>query len=195
LEGFNIKSFIFDKKVIFLQVLLILFAMAVFDKDVKLVFISLLVYVLVLLSFIDYKYKAVPDYLLLSVLFIAPFVSDNMLQFIQNGFMFAGGFVILNFVVTFYIQNIKARVTKNELLKSQTALGEGDIPIIAMMGGILGIKYALLAIVVASCIALVHSVYNKIKKEDETPFIPYLVTGFLVVFFMVDYIKLEWVLE
>ena len=154
-----------------------------------------MIYILVLLIFIDYKYKAVPDYLLLSVIFVAPFVSESMLHFFQNGFMFAGGFVILNFVVTFYIQNIKSRITKNELLKNQTALGEGDIPIIAMIGGVLGIKYALLAIIVASCIALVHSVYNKIKKEEETPFIPYLVMGFLAVFFMFDYIKLEWVIE
>jgi leader peptidase (prepilin peptidase)/N-methyltransferase len=177
------------------QVLLILSAMTLFDYGIRLFFIALLIYILVLLSFIDYKYKAVPDYLLLSVIFVAPFVSESMLHFFQNGFMFAGGFVILNFVVTFYIQNIKSRIMKNELLKNQTALGEGDIPIIAMIGGVLGIKYSLLAIIVASCIALVHSVYNKIKKEEETPFIPYLVMGFLAVFFMLDYIKLEWVIE
>jgi leader peptidase (prepilin peptidase)/N-methyltransferase len=195
LEGFSIKSFIFDKKVIFAQALLILSAMTLFDYGIRLLFIALLIYILVLLSFIDYKYKAVPDYLLLSVIFVAPFVSENMLHFFQNGFMFAGGFVILNFIVTFYIQNIKSRMMKNESLKNQIALGEGDIPIITMIGGILGIKYALLAIIIASCIALVHSVYNKIKKEEETPFIPYLVIGFLVVFFMLDYIKLEWILE
>ena len=39
----------------------------------------------------------------------------------------------------FYIQNIKAKILKDEDLKTQEALGEGDIPIIATIAVILGL--------------------------------------------------------
>jgi leader peptidase (prepilin peptidase) / N-methyltransferase len=85
--------------------------------------------------------------------------------------------------VTFYIQNIKAKITKNEELRTQKALGEGDIPIVAIIGGILGVKLGLFAIIFASIFALFPALYGQIKhKEIETPFIPYLSLGLFVVF-------------
>lgn len=140
---------------------------------------SLLFSLLLLLSFIDLKYKAVPDYLLLLSLIVALFVSNFSFT---DALIFAGGFVLLDFVITFYIQNIKAKITKNEELLTQKALGEGDIPIVAIIGGVLGVKLGLFAIIFASIFALFPALYANLKhKEIETPFIPYLSLGLFLV--------------
>ncbi len=141
---------------------------------------TLLFSLLLLLSFIDLKHKAVPDYLLLLSLAVALFLPNFSFT---DALLFAGGFVMLDFVVTFYIQNIKAKITKNEELRTQKALGDGDIPIVAIIGGVLGVQLGLFAIIFASVFALFPALYGQIKhKEIETPFIPYLSLGlFLVV--------------
>ena len=149
------------------------------------VFMCLLSYVLITLSFIDLKYKAVPDYLLLIALVLSFFASNfSIIETFKNAFLFAGAFVLLNFVITFYIQNIKSRILKDETLKTQEALGEGDIPIISMLGIILGLSGGLFAIFLAAIFAIIPAIYsNFINKDIQTPFIPYLVLGFFTEYF------------
>lgn len=149
------------------------------------VFMCLLSYVLITLSFIDLKYKAVPDYLLLIALVLSFFASNfSIIETFKNAFLFSGAFVLLNFVITFYIQNIKSRILKDETLKTQEALGEGDIPIIAMLGIILGVSGGMFAIFLATFFAIIPSIYsNFINKDIQTPFIPYLVLGFFTEYF------------
>jgi len=143
--------------------------------SLEFVVITLLFYTLIVLAFIDLKYKAVPDYLLLIALILAFSFKDFDFK---NSLMFAGGFVLLDFFITFYIQNIKAKITKNDELKTQTALGEGDIPIVAIIGGLLSLKLALLAVFLAAIFAIFPALYNSIKKQEiETPFIPFLLLG------------------
>lgn len=146
-------------------------------------------YFLVLLSFIDLKYKAVPDYLLLTVLALSFFISDFVFfdSFI-NACIASGAMVLLNFLVTFYIQNIKSRVLKDESLKTQEALGVGDIPIIASMAVVLGLNSVVYAIFICAIIALIHAIYLKFTKKDTIiPLIPSLAIGFFIEYF----IKLE----
>ena len=98
-------------------------------------------------------------------------------------FIFAGGIVILEFFVTYYIQNIKAYLVKDDSLKDQKALGEGDIPIIALIGGLLGLKFGIIAIFLSAILAIIPSIINKmLNKEIETPFIPYLSLGLFITF-------------
>lgn len=146
---------------------------------------SLLMYVLIVLAFIDLKYKAVPDYLLLLALGMVFIVGySNILDTLKNALLFAGAFALLEFVLTFYIQNIKAVLLKDESLKEAKSLGEGDIPIVAVIGGLLGIKAGIVAIFLAALFAIIPSLYNSIKKkENETPFIPYLLLGLIVEYF------------
>ena len=148
-------------------------------------FMCLLMYVAITLSFIDFKYKAVPDYLLVLILITSFFAtSQPLFESFKNAFLFAGAFVLLNFLLTFYIQNIKARVLKDESLKTQEALGEGDIPVIAMIAVVLGVKGALLAIFFAALFAIIPSIYSSfVKKDIQTPFIPYLILGMMSVYF------------
>ena len=148
-------------------------------------FMCLLSYVLITLSFIDLKYKAVPDYLLLIVLIVSFFASDfSIIESFKNAFLFCGVFVLLNFIITFYIQNIKSKIVKDESLKEQVALGEGDIPIIAMIGISLGVTSGVFAIFLAAFFAIIPAIYsNFVKKDIQTPFIPYLVLGFFTEYF------------
>lgn len=147
---------------------------------------SLLFYILIVLSFIDFEYKAVPDYLLLSALVVAFFCTNYpFLEALKNGCIFAGFFILLDFILSFYIQNIKSKLLKDESLKTQKALGEGDIPIICIIGVILGLKAGIVAIFLAGVFAIIPSIYNLIlKKETQVAFIPFLVLGFLFEFFL-----------
>lgn len=146
---------------------------------------SLFIYLLITLSFIDFKYKAVPDYLLL-IVFISSFFATTypLIEAFKNAFLFAGAFVLLNFILTFYIQNIKSKLIKDESLKQQEALGDGDIPIVATIGVVLGIKSGLIAVFLAAFFAIIPSLYLSIVKKDiQTPFIPYLTLGIFVEYF------------
>ena len=71
--------------------------------DMDLILTIALFYTLIVLSFIDFKYKAVPDYLLIIVVLLTLAVGDW-----KNTLIFMGGFVLLELILTFYIQTIKA---------------------------------------------------------------------------------------
>ncbi len=116
----------------------------------------------------------------LSALFSA---GGNFIDAFKNGLIFAGAFIMLDFILTFYIQNIKYKITKDEDLKTQKALGEGDIPIVFVIGMILGIKAGFTAIFLGALSAIIPSIYNILfKKEIETPFIPFLSFGLFIEF-------------
>ena len=140
---------------------------------------------LLVLSFYDFKYKAVPDYLLLFALVSSFFITKfDFFEALNSAFVCAGALIILNFLVTFYIQNIKSRILKDESLKNQNALGEGDIPLIASFGVILGVYSTFVAIFLAAITAMFYAIYLKSRKNEiEVPFIPFLVIGFLLEYF------------
>ncbi len=151
----------------------------------ELLFSMVFFYTLIVLSFIDFKYKAVPDYLLLIALIFSFVITQKDLFYaLKDAFIISGAFILLNFVITFYIQNIKSRILKDESLKQQEALGEGDIPILASIGAILGFPGTFVAIFLSSLFAIIPSIYFQIKKKDiQTPFIPYLSLGLIVEYF------------
>lgn len=152
--------------------------------------VSSLFYLLILLSFIDFKYKAVPDYLLILLLCVVLLylVLFNMQNF-QILFIFIGGIVLLEMFVTFYIQNIKSKIYHDESLQEQKALGEGDIPIVGAMGAVLGLQMGIFALFLAAVLAIIPAIVNKvIHKDIETPFIPFLSGGFFLVFIFNDFI-------
>jgi len=176
----NVKiSFIYPIVEI-LTSLVTLFVLNKFGLNINSFIILSLFYVLIVLSFIDFEYKAVPDYLLLIILMLSLFI-DNI-NYISM-LIFAGGFILLDFVLTFYIQNIKSKITSNDDLLNQRALGEGDIPIVAIIGGMLSLKLAIAAVFIASITALLPSLYNMYKKNEiETPFIPFLALGLFITY-------------
>jgi leader peptidase (prepilin peptidase)/N-methyltransferase len=145
----------------------------------ELIAITALFYTLIVLSFIDLKYRAVPDYLLIIAVILTIIVGDLISLLI-----FTGGFVLLELAITFYIQNIKAKITKNKELETQRALGEGDMPIAGVIGGLLGIQLGVSAIFIAALLAILPAIYNLFsKKEIETAFIPFLSLGLFITLF------------
>jgi len=135
-----------------------------------------LFYTLIVLSFIDLKYREVPDYLLIIVVALTLIVGDLI-----NLLIFTGGLFLLELAITFYIQNIKAKITKNKELETQQALGEGDMPIAGVIGGLLGVQLGISAIFLAALLALLPAIYNLFsKKEIETAFIPFLSLGLFI---------------
>lgn len=150
-------------------------------------FISIIfIAILFILAFYDLKYKAVPDYLLLAILILSFFVSSfSLIEAFTNALLAIGFFWLLNFFVTFYIQNIKSRIYKDESLKAQNALGEGDLPAIGSFAVVLGIEALIYVMIFSSIIAIIQASYLKIKKNDLIiPFIPSLVCGFLLEYFL-----------
>jgi leader peptidase (prepilin peptidase)/N-methyltransferase len=171
-----------------------------FKLGVSYQFLILLIlfYIMIVLSFIDFEYKAVPDYLLIFALVMAiVYIFVYKIENISTLFIFTGAIVLLEIFVTFYIQNIKARLLNNESFREQKSLGEGDIPIFAIIGGILGMELGLLAIFLSAIFAIIPAIINMVIKKDlETPFIPFLSFGFIVVylgeFYILDIINIMY---
>jgi leader peptidase (prepilin peptidase)/N-methyltransferase len=135
--------------------------------------VSGLVFALLLgLSMIDLKYKAVPDSLNLSALTLAIFSSETILQNFTNALLFAGGFSLLRFYVSYAVK--------------KEALGEADIMIAATIGAMVGLKLGAVAIFLSAIIAL--PVFMIIREKDyEVPFIPFLALALFIVYIFEDY--------
>ena len=118
------------------------------------------------LSIIDFRYKAVPDSLNLAALSLAIFSSNIADNFI-NALLFAGGFALLRFYVSFIVK--------------KEALGEADIMIAATIGAMVGVKLGLICIFLSAIIAL--PVFMIVKNRDlEIPFIPFLAIALFLVY-------------
>ena len=113
---------------------------------------------LLALSLIDMRYKAVPDMLSLPALLLS-FLTNNPLEALQNGLLFMGGFCLLRFGVS--------SVLKKEVM------GEADIIIAGIIGALLGVKLGFFAIYLSAVIALVAFILVR-KRGYELPFIPFL---------------------
>lgn len=136
-------------------------------------------YTLFALSIIDLDYKAVPDSLNLLALTLAFFSSPDILQNIKNALLMMGLLSLVRYYVSYMIK--------------KEALGEGDIIVAGTMGGLFGIKLSLIAIFVASLIAIFPSLYIRIKNKDlELPFIPFLAFATFIVWYFKDWFLHIW---
>lgn len=116
---------------------------------------------LLALSIIDLRYKAVPDALSLPALILS-FCTGDPLVSLQNGLLFMGAFAFLRFFVS--------------ALAKKEVMGEADIIIAGIIGALLGIKLGLAAIYISAVIALIIFMIIR-KKGYELAFIPFLASG------------------
>lgn len=137
------------------------------DNVIQALLIGSVFVLLLSLSIIDLRYKAVPDSLSLPALLIA-FCTTSPLQSLQNGLLLMGAFTLLRFLVS--------AVAKKEVM------GEADIIIAGIIGALLGIKLGLVAIYISAVIALIVFMIVR-KKGYELPFIPFLAFGLLLTWF------------
>ena len=154
-------------------------------------FVALTFLILLALSMIDFRYKMAPDSLnLLAILFaiLGAYSFTMFLNSIQNALLFAGGFTLLRFSLSYLLTSIahfQAKKTQTSWTKNYhtypfiEAMGEADIMVAATMGALLGVKLALVAIFIAAVLALpvMLFVQGKSTEEQRVPFIPFLAMG------------------
>jgi leader peptidase (prepilin peptidase)/N-methyltransferase len=158
----------------------VIFALCYYRSDsVFHAVIAGLVFALLLgLSLVDLRYKAVPDSLNLSALTLAIFASSSILTNFVNALLFAGGFSLLRFYVSFALK--------------KEALGEADIMIAATIGAMVGVKMGLVAIFISAIIAL--PVFVIIKEKDyEVPYIPFLALALFLVYLFREKFEAVWI--
>ncbi len=144
--------------------------------------VALVFDILLALSIIDFRYKAVPDSLNLTALTISLFATTDIVTSFTNALLFAGGFTLLRFYVSFFAK--------------KEAMGEADIMIAATIGAMLGIKLGIFCIFLSAVIAL--PVFLIVGKKDiQLPFIPFLALSLMITYFFDFYfIKLiSWLYE
>jgi leader peptidase (prepilin peptidase)/N-methyltransferase len=159
-------------------------------------FIALSFMMLLALSMIDFKYKMVPDSLNILAIFFAVFgawsINGLFINF-QNALLFAGGFTLLRFILSYYLTSsiyragIKTKTSWNKHYDRTPfieAMGEGDIMVAATMGALLGVKLTLVAIFLSSLLALpvMIAVVNKSREEQRVPFVPFLAMATFIVY-------------
>lgn len=167
-----------------------------FSLSLPAFFIALSFLMLLALSMIDFKYKMVPDSLnLLAIVFAiagAWSVQGVLLNF-QNALLFAGGFTLLRFALSYYLTSSVYRAglkTKTPWNKHYDrtplieAMGEGDIMVAATMGALLGVKLALVAIFLSALLALpvMLLVMNRSAEEQRVPFVPFLAMATFIIY-------------
>jgi len=136
--------------------------------------ISVLFTMLLALSVIDFKYKAVPDCISIPALFVSLFVNDFLVS-LNDALLLAGGFSLLRILVSWIIK--------------KEAMGEADIIIAGVIGATVGIELGLAAIYIAALIALPAFMIVK-KKGYELPFIPFLALGLYITWIFADQVKI-----
>lgn len=158
-------------------------------------FIALSFVLLLALSIIDWRYKMVPDSINLLALLFA-ILSAPMQGAFTNALLFAGGFTLLRFVMSYYLYK------KFTFLESKRdpapwrklyhvhfnfeAMGEADIIVAATIGAILGVKLGIFAIFLSALLTLPVALLRR-HKDAQTPYIPFLAGALLLTFiFHVD---------
>ncbi len=167
-----------------------------FGISISTFFIALSFLMLLALSMIDLKYKMIPDSLnLLAILFaiLGAWNLQGVLSNFQNALLFAGGFTLLRFALSYYLTSsihragLKTKTTWNKNFDRTPfieAMGEGDIMVAATMGALLGVKLALVAIFLSALLSLpiMLLVLNKSKEEQRVPFVPFLALASFIVY-------------
>lgn len=143
-------------------------------------FLALIISGLVIIIFVsDSKYMIINDSPLLIASILIFFIKwynngiINALSSIFNGFIIFG--------ITYLIMIFGYLVFKQE------ALGGGDIKLSFVAGMLLGIKFGIVYIVMASFLAFPYAIYITIKNKDNMlPFGPFLVASLLIVFLNIN---------
>ena len=72
-------------------------------------------------------------------------------------------------------------------LFKRESLGGGDIKFSFVMGALLGYKYAIVALVFSTFLALPYAVGSMLlKKDNEVPFGPFLASSVAIVYFFIE---------
>jgi leader peptidase (prepilin peptidase)/N-methyltransferase len=123
---------------------------------------------LITLAGVDLDFKEVPDSLNLLALTLSFFSSPHFLENFTNALLMIGGAGLVRYY--------------SALLFRREALGEGDLIMAGTMGGVVGVKLAVIAFVLANFLALPVALYQRATgKGESVPFIPFMVAALFIV--------------
>lgn len=152
---------------------------------------------LLALSVIDLYYKMVPDslnLLALTLAIVSAWSPQMMAENLKNALLFAGGFALLRFYVSYYlyvkIKRLSLNLKKASWVKHYNtipavveAMGEGDIMIGATMGALLGVQLGLAAVFLSALFAFPAMLLTRnLPGGAQLPFIPFLVMATWIVY-------------
>jgi len=167
-----------------------------YSFSVPIVFVFLSFSMLLVLAMIDIKYKMVPDSInLLAIVFalLGAWSFEGFATNLQNALLFAGGFTLLRFVLS-YLLTASLHKQANKTLRSWTknyhrypyveAMGEGDSMVAATMGALLGLELTLVAVFLSAVLALpvMLAVQNKSQEDQRVAFVPFLALATFIVY-------------
>lgn len=167
-----------------------------FGFNAPMILIAFSFLTLLALSMIDFRYKMVPDSLNLLALTFAIFGAwslSGIATNFQNALLFAGGFTLLRFAISYMLTSSAHRHAKKTITSWTKnyhtypfieAMGEGDIIVAATMGALLGVKLTLVAIFFSALLALpvMLFVMRGSKEEQRVPFVPFLAMATFIVY-------------
>ena len=171
------------KKVYFIPLIFIcIFAFVLSNSDtLKIILWELLLIFGYIAAFIDFKYKIVPNKLILAMLcaWVIVLIPQFLLKTNEIIDVFISsliGFVVASiiFLTVYFI--------------SRKGLGGGDVKFMAVSGLYLGANMLLTSVLIGAilcsitCMALVDA--KKINKNDSIALIPFLYIGFVIVIFL-----------
>ena len=153
---------------------------------------------LLALLVIDFYYKMVPDslnLLALTLAVVSVWSPQMLVENLKNALLFAGGFALLRFYVSYYLFVKIKRMSPNLKQASWVrnyntipavveAMGEGDIMIGATMGALLGVQLGLAAVFLSALLALPAMLLtrNETDASKQLPFIPFLAMATWIVY-------------
>lgn len=159
--------------------------------------------ILVVVSFIDIDYHAIPGYLCLLGIIVGIIFSFAQSYFYlkEGGFLlnipliaslkgliYGFGFTYLfKFLGDFFIEIYLAFKKKESIEGERESLGLGDVDFMGMIGLFMGIKAAVITFFLAPFLAIIYCLYALIfKKSHLLPYLPYLSAAAIIVFFWQD---------
>lgn len=146
-----------------------------YGLSVGFIFYSLLISLLIVISFVDYFEQIIPDGLVLIILLSAfiyrlsiYFTYRTPIEFLDSTLGFVSGGLLFLLIT----------------MVSNGGMGGGDIKLIAVLGFILGLKKTLLCILLSFLIGAIISMFllisGKKERKDAIPFGPFINISFLI---------------
>lgn len=180
---------------------ILLFLYSQFGLSFGLLQYSLLFFLLIVVSFIDIKYHAIPAYLcILGIIIALIFSVIYTIEIIKKGgridlgllpvvntvrgLIFGLGFTYLFKLFGDFFLGIYLGLRKKDSIEGETeSLGLGDVDFMGMIGAFLGIKAVILVFFLAPFVAIGYTIFAFIfKKSHLIPYLPYLSVATLIVF-------------
>lgn len=179
----------------FVSGILMVFAYVKFGANLSAFMIGICFILLLALSIIDIKFKAVPEILLFFAYIFALFAFFDTTKLIEtlskmsfygtkfvDSLILAGALTMIKTLASLW----KNRNNNGEILE---VMGDGDTIIVALIGAILGAKLGLISVFLSAFLTIPFFIYtNFIKKQQnfEMPLIPFLAFGLILTLIFCD---------